>query len=267
MAKLNILPAPTFSRLGVNYAERGDVTFEDKSITVPDGSSRQITQFIESDTVTEVTVGKGAHLKLVQVFADKRRRNAVLKTTLADSAELELIQLYIGGDTASEIVTDLNGYCSAFAAHIGFDLGKGGSLDVDLSALHRGRKSTSAIAVSGVLRDDAQKTFKGTIDFRNGASGAKGSEKEEVVLLDENVVNRTVPVILCAEEDVEGSHGATVGRIDERQVYYMRSRGIPEEKIYEMMTRSKLTGIIKKIGDEHTEKRIYGVLGWGDDVE
>lgn len=264
MTKLNILPLPTFARLGVNFIGR-EVTFGTEKIAVPDNSERQMIQFVEADTETSVTVGNNAKFKLVQVFAGNRA--ARLKTAVADNARFELIQLYLGGDTVSEIITELNGFKAVFSANIGYDLGAGDALDLNLVVNHYGKKSTSEITAGGVLRDNAQKTFKGTIDFRNGASGAKGSEKEDVILLDETVVNKTVPVILCAEEDVEGSHGATIGRIDERQIYYLQSRGIPEEKIYELITRARLTRLIKLIGDEQAEKSIADRLGWGDDNE
>lgn len=262
--KLNILPVPTFARLGVNYIER-DVSFETENIAVPENAERQIIQFVETNAGTSVTVGDNAVSKLVQVFAGDRA--ASLKVTVGDNARFELIQLYLGGDTVSEIVTELKGHRASFTANIGYDLGAGDALDLNLVVDHYGRKSTSEITVNGVLRGNARKTFKGTIDFKNGAAGAKGSEKEDVILLDETVVNKTVPVILCAEEDVEGSHGASVGRIDEQHIYYMRSRGIPEDKIYELITRARLMRIIRMIGDERTEKLIAGKLGRGDDDE
>ena len=265
--KLNILPVPTFAHLGVNYAERETNASEKEDITVPEGGGQHIIQYRTSDCETRVTVGKNAKLKLVQIFDGKQLCVSRLMTVLEDSAGLELVQLYLGSDTVSEIDTQLNGYNASFTADIGYDIGADGKLDIDLIARHNGRKSTSEISVSGVLRDNAQKTFKGTIDFKNGASGAKGSEKEDVVLMSGDVCNKTVPVILCAEEDVDGSHGATVGRIDERHVFYMKSRGIPEERIYELITRSKLSRIIGRIGDEQEEKRIYRALGWGDEVE
>ena len=264
MTKLNILPLPTFARLGVNYAER-ETVFEKENIAVPEGAEQQIIQFRETDRETSVTVAKNAKFKLVQVFTG--RCASVLKTDVADNAQFSLIQLYLGSDNVSEIITGLKGYKAAFTADIGYDLGAGDALDINLVANHYGRRSTSEIAVSGVLRDNAQKTFKGTIDFRNGSAGAKGSEKEDVILMNEAVVNKTVPVILCDEEDVEGSHGATIGRIDEQHIYYMRSRGSPEEKIYEMITRARLARIIGKIGDEQAEKRIYTILGWSDDID
>ncbi|MBR6336749.1 MAG: SufD family Fe-S cluster assembly protein, partial [Ruminococcus sp.] len=127
-----------------------------------------------------------------------------------------------------------------------------------------GRKSTSAITVNGVLDGDAHKVFKGTIDFKNGSAGAKGAEQENVLMLSESADNRTVPVILCAEEDVEGSHGATIGRIDDKQVFYMQSRGIPEDKLYELVARARLAQVIKAIGDKTTESRVYKALDWGE---
>ncbi len=260
--KLNILPVPTFNRLGVNFVER-ESAFETEIISVPEGAERQIIQFIETDRETSVTVAKNAELKLVQVFTGGCA--SVLKTAVADNAQFGLIQLYLGSDNVSEIITELKGYKAGFSAEIGYDLGKSDALDLNLVVNHYGRKSTSDITANGVLRGNARKTFKGTIDFKNGASGSKGSEKEDVILLDETVVNKTVPVILCAEEDVDGSHGATIGRIDEQHIYYMRSRGIPEEKIYELITRARLTRIIKKIDDKDAQERICGILGRGDE--
>lgn len=267
MTKLNILPVPTFAKLGVNFAERETGSSEKECITANEGRELHIVQFISTDSETAVTVEKNASLKLVRIFAGKQRRVSRLHTVLEDDARFELVQLYLGGDTISETVTELKGFRSAFTAEIGYDLGTDEILDLNLVADHYGRKSSSDITVSGVLRGNAQKTFKGTIDFKNKAAGAKGSEKEDVILMNEKVVNKTVPVILCSEEDVEGSHGATIGRIDEQHIYYMKSRGIPEEKIYELMTRSKLARIIGKIGDVQAERRIYNTLGWGDEIE
>ena len=265
MAKLNILPVPTFAHLGVNFTERGAAFSGTENITVPENTEQQIIQFRDSDGESTVNIGKNAKLKLVQIFTG----GCVSKLTssLEDNAELDIIQLYHRGDTVSEIIAELNGHKSVFTADIGYDLSTGDELDINLVSLHRGRRTVSDINVSGVLRDNAKKTFKGTIDFRNKAAGSKGSEKEDVLLMNRNVVNRTVPVILCSEEDVEGSHGATVGRIDEQHIFYMKSRGIPEEKIYEMMTGCRLMRIIEKIGDGQAAERICKMLGWGDDID
>ena len=77
----------------------------------------------------------------------------------------------------------------------------------------------------------------------------------------DSVRNKTVPLILCAEEDVEGAHGASVGRIDEEQLFYMQSRGIPADEVYSLMARARLAQIISRIGDEEARRRVYHAVG------
>ena len=289
--KLNILPVPTFGKLQVNFAEREIEKYETEAKVLLPGGTQAVyedirgsgsykaevksgdealfIQYVNSDSSaiidTAVNAESSSHIKLVQVFESGSQIVSRIETSLADSAQLELIQLYIGGaDTVSEIVTKLDGRKSRFDANIGYTLSDADSLDINLIAEHTGRKSTSAITVNGVLDGNAHKAFKGTIDFKNGSAGAKGAEQENVLMLSESADNRTVPVILCAEEDVEGSHGATIGRIDDKQVFYMQSRGIPEDKLYELVARARLAQVIKAIGDKTTESRIYKALDWGE---
>ena len=270
--KLNILPVPTFSSIGVNYVLRDVSEYETESITVREGCSSEAVRFFEDGQVpfhrTDVTVSAGGRLKLVQVFTAKQPTVSGLNVTLGDRAAFELVQLYIGGsDTISEIKTVLSGTGAEFRAEIGCALSGRDNLDINLIADHTGRRTTSEIHIGAVLRGQASKTFKGTIDFKKGASGAKGNEREDALLLDNRVRNRTVPVILCEEEDVEGNHGATVGRLDGGQVFYLASRGLPEERIYELAARAKLSRAIGRISDREAVRRIYSALGWGDEDE
>ena len=69
------------------------------------------------------------------------------------------------------------------------------------------------MTADGVLQGGAKKIYRGTIDFKNGSAGAVGDEKETVLLLSDDVVNQTIPLILCSEEDVQGNHGASIGKL------------------------------------------------------
>ena len=109
------------------------------------------------------------------------------------------------------------------------------------------------ITENGVLCDEAEKRFHGTIDFRHGAVGAVGNEIENVLLMDPDVVNKTIPIILCEEEDVEGNHGATIGRMDEDTLYYMKSRGLDEEAIRTMMKPAYIDAVIRRFPAEVKE--------------
>ena len=120
--------------------------------------------------------------------------------------------------------------------------------------------SSSEMNADGILDDQAFKLFRGTIDFKNGSSGSKGDEKEDVLLMGDNVVNQTIPLILCAEEDVEGNHGASIGQLDEEMLFYLSSRGMSAESASKMIARARMDAVCQKIGDEQLEKLVQDYL-------
>lgn len=289
--KLNQLPAPTFSWLGVNGTER-EIPDNLAEEIVISGANETISE-IEIQSSTNVTVSgsgnpqrtimnihaeqavihtavhadAGEQIRLVQIVSGGEIISD-LRADLAENAKLELIQIYLNpSDCVSGNEISLNGRKSEFTSNIGYLLADEKQLDINLNIVQNGKKSVSDTTVRGVLQEHAKKVFRGTIDFRSGAAGAVGTEQENVLLLDAHVVNKTVPVILCAEEDVVGSHGATIGQIDPEQIFYMQTRGIPEAQIYELLAQSQLGSIIKQIGNAETEQRVNRLLGKeGDDA-
>ena len=279
---LNLLPVPTFSWLGVNGAERElpdtapeiihikadaetitrlNITYS-TDLTIQN-SGTVFMNLTGNDAVlhTHIHAGYGEQIRLVQICKGGTMISEVT-ADLDDTASLELIQLYLNPvDTVSGINVNLNGRKSVFTSNIGYLLDGDNKLDINLNVVQNGKKTESNTDVKGVLRGSAKKIFRGTIDFRNGASGSVGAEREDVLLMDETVQNKTVPVILCAEEDVAGTHGASIGQIDAKHIFYLQSRGIPEDKIYEMIALSKLGSVIRKIGDAETENSVRKLLG------
>ena len=253
---------------GRNDTVRTDIRENaEQVITAENGVSFTVIQFADAENDvffrTEIDIGDNSDVRLVQIFAGKQKTVSELNVKIAENAGFHLIQLYISGnDNISSAYAELRGRCSHFSADIGYSADNSESIDIDLRAVHYGRKSESRISADGSLNGSSRKIFRGTIDFRNGSSGAKGSEQENVLLLNENAVNKTLPVILCSEENVEGNHGATIGRIDERHIFYMRSRGIPDEKIYKILSQARLIRLIKMIGDKQTEQRIKNITEW-----
>ena len=82
--------------------------------------------------------------------------------------------------------------------------------DFNYELRHRGRKTECEIDANGVLTGTSKKVYRGTIDLVHGCKGATGTERETVLLANKGVDNKTVPVILCDEDDVAGNHGATI---------------------------------------------------------
>ena len=74
------------------------------------------------------------------------------------------------------------------------------------------------------------------------------------------MVNQTIPLILCAEEDVEGNHGATIGKLDEDLVFYLESRGMTLVEIYKMMAKARIDAVLRFVPDEKTKADVASYL-------
>lgn len=165
-------------------------------------------------------------------------RNAKVELT---RLELGAKNLYAGGLAA------LDGVGSRFTAHLGYFARSGQRMDMNYLARHRGKQTSCLMDCSGVLSGDAFKLFRGSIDFLPGCAGAKGEEKEDILLLGEDVINQTIPLILCGEEDVEGNHGATIGRLDEKMLFYLASRGISESDARRLLARARVEALAQQM--------------------
>ena len=122
-----------------------------------------------------------------------------------------------------------------------------GLLDFNDTAVHIGPDTHSELQSAGVLADQCSKILRGTIDFRRGAVGGVGHEREDVLLLSPRVRSRTAPLILCGEERVDGQHAATAGRPDERVLYYMASRGLSEQEAKKLLIAAKFAPVVDSL--------------------
>lgn len=111
----------------------------------------------------------------------------------------------------------------------------------------RGKKSNIDIEVQGALKDNAKKHFKGTIDFKKGCKKAKGNENEACMLLSDTAKSIALPMLLCSEEDVEGNHSSSAGKIGEKELFYIMSRGFELKEAMKLMVRAKFNKILANI--------------------
>lgn len=112
--------------------------------------------------------------------------------------------------------------------------------DFNYVVRHRGKKTISNIIANGVLAGTSKKCLRGTIDLVHGCKGSAGTERETVLIADKGVDNKTVPTILCDEDDVAGNHGATIGHVRPEQLFYLMSRGVSAEAAEKLFMVAKL---------------------------
>ncbi len=124
----------------------------------------------------------------------------------------------------------------------------------------RGEKSNLRIEVQGALKDIAKKHFKGTIDFKKGCKKATGNENEGCMLLSDTAKSLALPMLLCSEEDVEGNHSSSAGKIGEKELFYIMSRGFELKEAMKLMVRAKFNSILENIKNDDLKNEILNEI-------
>lgn len=136
-------------------------------------------------------------------------------------------------------------------------LGKENQLfDLNYIGELRGKKSNIDIEVQGALKDVAKKHFKGTIDFKKGCKKATGNENEACMLLSDTAKSIALPMLLCSEEEVEGNHSSSAGKIGEKELFYIMSRGFELKEAMKLIVRARFNKILENIKNEELKDEI-----------
>lgn len=123
-------------------------------------------------------------------------------------------------------------------------------LDLEYSVVFKGRRTIGEIHGKGAVKDTAMKVFRGNMYFERGASKSEGREGEFAILLDKNVRVHAIPTLFCKEDDVIGEHYASIGKVDEAQLFYLMSRGLSEGRAKKLIVESSFRPIFENIKDE-----------------
>lgn len=132
--------------------------------------------------------------------------------------------------------------------------------DINYIAELYGAKTNINIDVQGALSDKAKKHFKGTIDFKKGCKKAKGDENEYCMLLSDKAKAIALPMLLCAEEDVEGNHSTASGKVDSKVLFYIMSRGLSYKEAVKLLVKSRFIKIIEQISDQNLKNEIISKI-------
>lgn len=133
-------------------------------------------------------------------------------------------------------------------------------IDLNYIGELRGEKSNIDIKAIGALNQNAKKNFKGTIDFKKGCKKAKGNEEEFCMLLSDKAKSIALPMLLCSEEDVEGSHSSSAGKAEEKELFYIMSRGFSLKEAIKLIIRAKFNKTIENIQDKELRRQVLNEM-------
>lgn len=192
---------------------------------------------------------------------------------LDEGARVNVRHVVLGGElTVTGLAADVRGDTARLDIDTRYLASGSEQRDFNYVVRQRGRKTVSNMNANGVLTGTSKKVLRGTIDLVHGCKGSEGSEQETVLLASEGVDNKTVPTILCDEDDVAGNHGATIGHVRPEQLFYLESRGVSAKAAEALFIRAKLEDAALSAPDERIRASVLRlgealIPGFTDDID
>ena len=171
-------------------------------------------------------------------------------------------------DTDIQYILDIDKACEA---HIVFILAKEGvsaeilglynltqdmPINIIIETVHSVPNTTCTTEVKGCLYDNAVSSFEGRIIIKKEAQQTASYLEHNVLVLGQNTKNESRPVLQIDANDVKASHGATTGRIDPLQLFYLQSRGMSPAEAGKTIVAGFFNSILSRILDDKIREKI-----------
>lgn len=140
--------------------------------------------------------------------------------------------------------------------------------DLALTMVHHGARTIANMLSKGVLKDHARSVFRGTSDIAAGSKDANSQQSARTLHLGDGVRSDAIPALFIDEYQLSAGHAATVGKVDDEQLFYMRSRGLPEAEALRLIVQGFFAPLLDRIpvpaAREHLSRLIDAKLASGE---
>lgn len=216
--------------------------------------------------VTEIEVAAGATLTHIRLQDESLSafHLSTLYVRVAGEGTYDSFALNLGARMArTEIHADLAG--PAATAHLNAAQLLSGTQHSDITTVvrHDAPRGTSRQTVKNVLSGRSRGVFQGRIEVARQAQKTDGYQMNRALLLSPDAEIDTKPELEIFADDVKCSHGAAVGELDSDQLFYLRSRGIPDAEARSILIRAFLAESLDAIANEAVRTALeHEIDGW-----
>lgn len=213
--------------------------------------------FINSQILVNLKADSKVKLVVVVNLSENSTNLNSIATRLEDRAELDISYIEIGAEKSMVNIRNILRGEEAKVIENGVYF-KSEEEYLDLLAVneHYGNETDSDSLFNGALKDKAVKNFKGVVDLRRGCTKADGKIGDYSMMLSDEVVNKSAPILLNEEREVSGNHAASVGRLNKDMLFYIMSRGFSKKQAESMMLEANFAPALDKIEDEALREKI-----------
>jgi Fe-S cluster assembly protein SufD len=207
----------------------------------------------------EWLVGDGARLTLVQLqdLPGGATGTTTARARLGRGAAMDVVFTAFGGAAVkSDFTAELSGE-GARAEIMGVVFGAGRQqFDHHAVLEHLAPRTASRLNLRVALRDRSKSAFTGMLRIAHEAVHSEAYQENRNLLLHETANAVSIPELEILTDEVQASHGATVGPIDEDQLFYLAARGLPRAEAERMIVGGFFEPLLARIPDETVREEV-----------
>jgi len=178
------------------------------------------------------------------------------RVNVAKQANVMLKSFDLGGDQGLQTLkVDLDERAHVEAGHLLY-LNEASKRGIVSQIIHKGEYSTSKQEAKNILDGHARGIFDALIHVEHSAKYTKAVQNSKSILLDEKAYMVSKPQLEIYIDELEASHGATTGQLDEKQLFYLQSRGISYMEARKMLVIAFANTLIETVKDSRHQERI-----------
>jgi len=200
--------------------------------------------------VVEIAAGENSNVQYGSLQnVDEETYNFTHKRGDADTyATIDWIEGNVGSRlTKSSVETELNGDGSETQIVGAFFGHEDQHFDLDARVWHRAEHTTADLVTRGVIDDVARSVYEGVQDVGSGAWDTNSYQRENTLMLSDESEADASPKLIINNHDTEASHSATVGQVDQEDLFYMTSRGVDEENATNMLVEGFFVPVLEEV--------------------
>lgn len=252
--------AAVFPRTLVVLEEGASAIVIDEYSSAPDASSNGASPRVIAHAVTEASVGKNARLQYVNVqnWGPRTRSHYTQKIHLGRDAQAVSVGIGLGGlYNKTDVRTELRG-ANAYSEMIGILFGDAAQhFDNHTEHIHVHSHTYSDLDFKVVLEDSARSAYTGLIRINVDAADSEAYQENRNLLLDKECRAESIPELEILNENVHCTHGATVGPVDEEQVFYLMTRGLSRRDAERTIVEGFFAPVLDRIDDKALHARLW----------
>ena len=218
---------------------------------------------LSGNIVVEVIAKAGAKVKFsaidqlgVNITTYMNRRGYVLRDAMVDWA----IGVMNDGDVIADFDSDLVGEgAHSEVKAVAISAGRQ-TQGIDTRVTNKAPHSIGHILQHGVIRERGVLTFNGIGHILKGAKGADAQQESRVLMLSDQARGDANPILLIDEHEVTAGHAASVGRVDQEEMYYLMSRGLRKEEAERLVIRGFLGSVLTAIPVKEVQQELVAVI-------